>query len=306
MALEDGEFRDDECGELLKWYIRHEKLGHGGQGQVYLLSDAARNRHRYAGKMFKSESCAERETRILDKLRPIPGVVFLHGLRRERKVGGRCFGTMVMELCGPSLRDLAMKGPLREEEVAEIVKELAETLKGVHSSGVVHRDLKLENVFTKLQDASTIRPVIGDFGVATDDAREMSQSCGTEKYMAPELIFVERYGLSYTKAVDVWGLGVIAYELLKGYQRSNLEMHLLREGEFQWPANLSPEAKNLIMGMLDLDPRKRLTLDQVINHPWILENCSTTRATANITSCCGGKRSTPHSSHPAVKKLRVV
>ncbi|EFJ20838.1 hypothetical protein SELMODRAFT_15596, partial [Selaginella moellendorffii] len=187
--------------------------------------------------------------------------------------------TMVMELCGHSLRDLAMKGPLSEEEVAEIVKKLAETLQGVHSSGVVHRDLKLENVFTELQDASTIRPVIGDFGVATDDAREMSQSCGTEKYMAPELIFVERYGLSYTKAVDVWGLGVIAYELLKGYKRSNLEMHLLREGEFQWPANLSPEAKNLIMGMLDLDPRKRLTLDRVINHPWILENCSTTRAT---------------------------
>ncbi|EFJ19731.1 hypothetical protein SELMODRAFT_418955 [Selaginella moellendorffii] len=97
-------------------------------------------------------------------------------------------GTIVMELCGHSLWDQAMKGPLSEKE----------------SKGVAHRDLMLENVFTKLQDASIDEPLIGGFGVVNDDPREMSQCCGTKKYMAPENIFIERYGrLSYTKAMDV-------------------------------------------------------------------------------------------------------
>ncbi|XP_024522341.1 calcium/calmodulin-dependent protein kinase type 1-like [Selaginella moellendorffii] len=231
MVREDGEFDEDDCAELLKVYTRGERLGCGRQGQVFVLKGA----RSYAGKMFRSGREAGRELRLMSKLRPCAGVVSLTGFVKERS-GGACYGTMVMELCGPSLCHRLIKGgPLGEEEAAKTIQRLAETLKEIHSRGIVHRDLKPENIFVKLDASAVHEVVIGDFGVATDDIKEMSQYCGTGKYMAPEVASCKGGhgdGSSqslYTKAVDVWALGVIAYELLRGYKLPQ-EIELLRGG----------------------------------------------------------------------------
>ncbi|EFJ06080.1 hypothetical protein SELMODRAFT_8331, partial [Selaginella moellendorffii] len=98
--------------------------------------------------------------------------------------------------------------------------------------------------------------------------------CGTGKYMAPEVASCKGGhgdGSSqslYTKAVDVWALGVIAYELLRGYKLPQ-EIELLRGGVFPDGSPVSDEAEDLICGMLAVEPSERLTLDGVLEHPWI-------------------------------------
>ncbi|EFJ22381.1 hypothetical protein SELMODRAFT_8335, partial [Selaginella moellendorffii] len=98
--------------------------------------------------------------------------------------------------------------------------------------------------------------------------------CGTEKYMAPEVMATKgRKGESqsfYTAAIDVWGLGVIAYELLRGY-KSRMEIDFLRARAF--PTGFgSDQAEDLLRGMLAVEPSKRITLDCVLAHPWIVKH----------------------------------
>ncbi|EFJ35869.1 hypothetical protein SELMODRAFT_8322, partial [Selaginella moellendorffii] len=101
--------------------------------------------------------------------------------------------------------------------------------------------------------------------------------CGTGKYMAPEVTSCKddhgdaRLQSFYTTSMDVWALGVIAYELLRGYKQSR-EIELLQAREFPDGCPLSDEAEDLICGMLAVEPSERLTLDGVLEHPWIVEN----------------------------------
>ncbi|EFJ19849.1 hypothetical protein SELMODRAFT_110007 [Selaginella moellendorffii] len=215
-----------------------------------------------------------------------------------------------MELCGPSLCHRLIKGgPLGEKEAAKTIQRLAEALKGIHTSGIIHRNLKPENIFVKLDATAVHEVVIGDFGVATDDPKEMSQYYGTGKYMAPEVTSCKgghgdaRTQSFYTTAIDVWALGVITYELLRGYKQFR-EIELFRAGEFPDGCPLSDEAEDFICGM----PIERLTLDGVLEHPWIVENCSSKiKKTIHRRRRCGVKRSAPgFSSDLVVTKVRAA
>ncbi|EFJ04470.1 hypothetical protein SELMODRAFT_432384 [Selaginella moellendorffii] len=303
------EFGEDDCGELLKLYRRGEKLGSGGQGQVCLLSARCRAGKKYAGKLVESMWNAENEARLMSKLRVCPGVVAFEDFVRERE-GGRCYGTIVMELCGPSLAErLIQGGAVTEEEAAKTIKTLAETLKWMHSRGVVHRDLKPHNIFERLNATAVDEVVIGDFGMATDKQWDMWQYRGTAKYMAPEVVAVKSDGArgpraSYTEAVDVWGLGVIAYELLRGY-RAGVEFDFLRAGAFL-SGFASCEAEDLIQGMLAVEQSKRVTLDAVLAHPWIVKHCGSGEVLvtrANRRHCGVKRRSSGIGRDLIVKKI---
>ncbi|XP_024537228.1 serine/threonine-protein kinase PEPKR2 [Selaginella moellendorffii] len=307
MARDTGELSEDDCSELLKFYMRGKQLGCGGQGQVFMIHNG---RNTYAGKLFRSGSDAEREARLMSKLHACPGVVSFKGFVRERD-GAKCYGTIVMELCGPNLCEgLINCGPMREEDALKTIKKLAETLKEIHSRGIIHRDLKPENILVKLNATGVHDVLIGDFGIATDLHREMSKYCGTEKYMAPEVMATKgRKGESqsfYTAAIDVWGLGVIAYELLRSY-KSRMEIDFLRAGAF--PTGFgSDQVEDLLQGMLAVELSKRVTLDRVLAHPWIMKHCSRSSKSETVTRsrCCGVKRSLPSGSDLIVKKARAA
>ncbi|CAO1636623.1 unnamed protein product [Sympodiomycopsis kandeliae] len=177
---------------------------------------------------------------------------------------------MISELClGGELYDyLVERGVLPEPEARRIFGQLCLALAYIHSRGIVHRDLKLENVL--LDERCNVK--LGDFGFTREfeGKRLMETFCGTTGYAAPEMLA----GKKYTgEEVDIWSLGIILYALLCGSlpfdddDESVMKAKILK-GEFELPPYLSEEARDLVSGILKLDPTQRLSIRGILAHPW--------------------------------------
>ncbi|KIK57429.1 hypothetical protein GYMLUDRAFT_75618 [Collybiopsis luxurians FD-317 M1] len=177
---------------------------------------------------------------------------------------------IVTELCsGGELFDyLTEKGRLSEDETKFLFGQLCLAVAYLHDKGIVHRDLKLENVL--LDERCRVK--LGDFGFTREFDRGvlMETYCGTTGYAAPEMLQGKKY---LGAEVDVWSLGVILYCLLTGtLPFDDDDEVIMREkvilGEFEDPEWLSPEARDLIKNILQKEPSKRLTIPQILGHPW--------------------------------------
>jgi len=185
---------------------------------------------------------------------------------------------MVMELLtGGELFDrIVAKQSFSEKEAAEVIKHVTGAIAHIHKIGIVHRDLKPENLLYLNKDPDS--PIkITDFGLAKfrpNNSVDMHTACGTPGYVAPEVLKNE----NYTKAVDLWSLGVILYILLCGfppfYHQKTSELYkLIKKGEFDFPApywtDISDSAKDLVRRLLTVDPKGRITAEEVLQHPWV-------------------------------------
>ncbi|KAL1689585.1 Pkinase-domain-containing protein [Schizophyllum commune] len=177
---------------------------------------------------------------------------------------------IVTELCcGGELFDyLAEKGRLEENEARIIFGQLCLAVAYLHEKGIVHRDLKLENVL--LDERCRVK--LGDFGFTREFERGnlMETFCGTTGYASPEMLQGRKY---QGPEVDVWSLGIILYTLLTGTlpfddDDEGVMRDMIIRGEFEDPAWLSLEARDLIKNVLQQDPTKRLTIPQILAHPW--------------------------------------
>jgi len=189
---------------------------------------------------------------------------------------------MVLDyLQGGELFDhIVARGSYSEKEASVIVRDVASALQYLHGIGIVHRDLKPENLlYTDKTPDAIIK--ITDFGLAKfkADRAAMTTGCGTPGYVAPEVLRQQ----PYLAPVDMWSLGVITYILLCGfppfYDDDTRQLYAkIKKGSFTFPAeywgSISKEAKHLITGLLTVDPMRRLTPQQVLDHPWIRNNTS--------------------------------
>lgn len=145
----------------------------------------------------------------------------------------------------------------------------------MHKNGIIHRDLKLGNLF--ITDKMEIK--IGDFGLATSIQYEGERKhtiCGTPNYIAPEILEGKTLGHSYE--VDIWALGVILYTLLVGrppYETEDVKetYKKILSNIYSFPDHIyvSESAKDLIKKILIIDPTKRLKLDEIRNHAFLNE-----------------------------------
>ena len=140
-----------------------------------------------------------------------------------------------------------------------------------HSSNIIHRDIKLENI---LLDSSNNVKII-DFGFATVNTPGSKSRlfCGTPSYMAPEIVGKRE---NPGPGADVWALGVLLFVMLTGVfpfkSASDRELYrLIMKGSFEFTVPVSPSAKNLIKKMLQIDLRKRPSCSQILNDPWVLD-----------------------------------
>jgi calcium-dependent protein kinase len=167
-----------------------------------------------------------------------------------------------------------MKG-FSEQDSADATRQMLLALHHVHSHGMVHRDLKLENFLFDHKGCNHLKMI--DFGFSKLVEGRMKTSCGTLAYVAPEVL--ER---NYTSACDLWSMGVIVFVLLSGhmpfYGNSEEQMKAVERAKYEFKpahwANISATAKSFVKSLLEKDPSKRLTSKTALQHPWILENCT--------------------------------
>ncbi|ODN81930.1 hypothetical protein L202_02273 [Cryptococcus amylolentus CBS 6039] len=271
-------------------YTLGRVIGEGSYGSVHIATHRLTG-HRTAIKKIP-KSFTPHLTREIHHHRRLhhQNVVHLHEI-----IATESHIWLVTELCsGGELFDyLVERGRMLEGEARRLFGELAVAVGWLHKEGVVHRDLKLENV---LLDGE-LRVKLGDLGFAREwqKGRLMDTYCGTTGYASPEMLACRKYlGVE----TDIWSLGIILYILLCGGlpfddDDERVMKELIQKGEYEEPDWLSEDARALIRGMLQQDPSNRLTIEEILTHPWF-EKTLVDRAFPN-----GDSHSIPPSSNPA-------
>lgn len=259
-------------------YVLGRELGRGEFGITYLCTDRE-TREALACKSISKKKLrtavdiedVKREVHIMSSLPNHPNVVKLKATYEDNEAVH-----LVMELCeGGELFDrIVARGHYSERAAAGVARTIAEVVKMCHLNGVMHRDLKPENfLFANKRENSALKAI--DFGLSVffRPGERFSEIVGSPYYMAPEVL-----KRNYGPEVDIWSAGVILYILLCGVPpfwaetEQGVALAILRGViDFKrepWP-QISDSAKSLVRQMLEPDPRKRLTAQQVLDHPWL-------------------------------------
>ncbi|XP_074851244.1 death-associated protein kinase 1 isoform X2 [Carettochelys insculpta] len=264
------------------YYETGEELG-SGQFAVVRKCREKSTGHWYAAKFIKkrrtkssrrgvSREDIEREVNILKEIQH-PNVITLHDVY-ENKTDV----ILILELvAGGELFDfLAEKESLTEEEATEFLKQILNGVYYLHSLQIAHFDLKPENIMLLDRNVPKPRIKIIDFGLAhkIDFGNEFKNIFGTPEFVAPEIVNYEPLGLE----ADMWSIGVITYILLSGAspflgetkQETLANVSAVNyEFEEEFFSNTSALAKDFIRRLLVKDPKKRMTILDSLQHPWI-------------------------------------
>ncbi|KAJ1720409.1 serine/threonine protein kinase [Coemansia erecta] len=224
----------------------------------------------------------KREIDIMSQLNH-PNIVPLHELHVDKD---RMYIFMEYLEAGDLFTHLSDHGPFAESVCRPIFCQISSAIRYLHSNGITHRDIKLDNILIKSSVANGVPWVkIADFGLAraVGDGELMRTICGTPSYLAPEIICRSSSSTPYSKSVDIWALGVMLYALhiksfpfdaqLQGGNIASVTLESYAQAsrltedchEF---ARLSAPLQDLLTDMLQINPEKRIAIDAAILHPW--------------------------------------
>ncbi|CAD8098088.1 unnamed protein product [Paramecium sonneborni] len=137
----------------------------------------------------------------------------------------------------------------------------------LHKKNVIHRDLKPENIL--LDEQGNVK--LCDFGWSAESVEMRSTFCGTFDYMAPEML----HNKPHDYRVDIWALGILLYELLHGnapFTKAHFSKENIQNLTIKFSSSISAQAKDLITQILQYDPKKRMSMNQIFAHKWLKEN----------------------------------
>lgn len=243
-----------------KRYLKGRFLGKGGFAKCYELQDID-TKEVFAGKIVSKNLLVKQhqKDKMTQEISIHRDVSYKHIVRFHCFFEDSDFVYILLELCRRrSMMELhKRRKAVTEPEARYFVKQVILACQYLHSNNIIHRDLKLGNLF--INDEMEIK--VGDFGLATrlDYNGERKRTlCGTPNYIAPEVL--GKKGHSFE--VDVWSLGCILYTLLVGkppFETSSLKdtYTKIKKNEYHVPSRVSVSAKNLIIKLLKSDPAER-------------------------------------------------
>ena len=255
--------------EIVK-YLKGTFLGRGGFAKCYIFQNLNTNKITAAKIIAKSSLGKSREKqKLINEIKIHKALHHNNIVHFEHYFEDNDNVFLLLELCSnKSLNELLKRRKvLTELEVQVYVLQIIKALKYLHSHRIIHRDLKLSNLFL----SENMELKVGDFGLATKldfEGEKKRTVCGTPNYIAPEILD-GKFGYSFE--VDIWSLGVIIYTLIIGkppFETDNVKetYKKIKLNKYSFPINsvISDYAKNLITDILVTDPSKRPTLDDIL------------------------------------------
>ncbi|EGF82479.1 hypothetical protein BATDEDRAFT_3752, partial [Batrachochytrium dendrobatidis JAM81] len=240
-------------------YYIIRRVGKGGFANVFLIRLKGSTGRYYALKAIKKSEVVRlkqdkqimNEKNILLDLKHSLLVELYHTFQNPTHL------FMVMEfVAGGDLFTFLRKSKMFPEPLAKFyICEVLIVLEYLHGKNVVYRDLKPENILLD----STGHIKLADFGFAKRLVTTTQSFCGTPDYIAAEIVAAR----SYTYTVDWWSFGVLVFELISGKTpfRSESSEGIytnIQSGKIQWVPQVTGPIKDLVSGLLDQDPRRRL------------------------------------------------
>ena len=252
-----------------------KELGSGSFGRVYLVTHK-KTKANYAIKAIDKRNKANieekpyfrREVEVMYKIHH-PNVIKLYSHFEDNN-----FCYFIMEYIAKGnmfgLIPTDKKKRISTQLVANLIKDIISAVYFLHnmSPPIIHRDIKPENVLL----ADNFIAKLTDFGWSNyiQEDQKRTTVCGTPKYLAPEIIKEQ----GHDERVDIWCIGVLLFELttgtvpFPGNDIESLENNILKL-RIQWPKEINVDAKNLISKILKLDPNARISLSDMLKHPFI-------------------------------------
>ena len=252
-----------------------KELGSGSFGRVYLVTHK-KTKANYAIKAIDKRNKANieekpyfrREVEVMYKIHH-PNVIKLYSHFEDNN-----FCYFIMEYIAKGnmfgLIPTDKKKRISTQLVANLIKDIISAVYFLHnmSPPIIHRDIKPENVLL----AENFVAKLTDFGWSNyiQEDQKRTTVCGTPIYLAPEIIKEQ----GHDERVDIWCIGVLLFELttgtvpFPGNDIESLENNILKL-RIQWPKEINVDAKNLISKILKLDPNARISLSDMLKHPFI-------------------------------------
>lgn len=251
-------------------------LGSGYNGQVH-LAESRTTGAKFAVKGFKLHGVGREKKEELES----EAEIFLqmdhpHVCRLVDVYESEEQLDLVMECMsgGELFKRVTDRKRFSEKDAAEAAWQMLLAVNYIHQHGIVHRDIKLENFLYEKDDSDHLKLIDFGFSKIWAPNTKMALSCGTLAYVAPEVL-----GRSYTSKCDLWSLGVTIFIVLFGYMpftgTEEAQVRKIKDGRFQkkkdvW-SRVSSKAQDFVEKLLVVDPEKRLSAQQALEHAWIAE-----------------------------------
>ena len=282
-----------------------------GGSSVYLAIDCKKNILTAIKSIPKNTSDESGEKNFRRELQNLHNLKHSNIIRILDYLNNKSTHYIILEYCnGGNLREYLTKyikknkAPLNEFFIQKILKQIAPALEFMHSKNIIHRDIKLENILLNFNNYPNIpkdgkapqalkfseKSLNKDFSAkitGLNFSKDLIQDnmgstiLGSPLYMSPDIVekYDKKSDKKYNTSADLWSLGVITYELLTGTTpfigtEVNQLFHNIEKGIYKLPNALKPsiEIISLINGLLQYYPEKRLTWEQIKQHPFFTKN----------------------------------
>ncbi|XP_067460708.1 serine/threonine-protein kinase ULK1a [Thunnus thynnus] len=298
-------------------FSRKDLIGHGAFAVVFKGRHKEKRDWEVAVKcinkknLAKSQSLLGKEIKILKELKHENIVRLLD----YQEMGGCVY--LVMEYCngGDLAEYLHSKGTLSEDTIRVFLQQIAQAMKVLQSKGILHRDLKPQNILLCHTEGRRSSPIntcikIADFGFARHlQTNTMAATlCGSPMYMAPEVIMSQNYDAK----ADLWSIGTIVYQCLTGkapfHASTPQELRLFYESNRTLlpsiPKETSSNLRHLLLRLLQRNHKERITFDEFFHHPFLetsssTKKCSPAPMLSYPSSGSGSSSSSSSTSHLA-------